>query len=151
MHLELPALVGASVDELLELRTREPESFRRLQLALREALRLQAKASTVGSDAVSIAREIENDVIRPALTEIDRTLTRFEQERERKALRFLARTVVSVSIGLAASLISPLGMATAIAVIGRDVVDTIGSWTDGRPGISTDAYFILWKAREHSH
>lgn len=151
LSLELPALLGLGAEDLIELRAREAESFSRFQAAVRSALRLQADASP-DSDATAIARQIEDDVIRPALSEIDRKLTVFEEARKAKALRYLGRTVVSCSLGLASSVVSPLGMVTAMAAIGRDTIDVMGTWKDGRPDVASDDYFILWKAREeHAH
>ena len=144
--LRLPVLERVPVSELLAIRENERASFE----AFREALRKAAKERVESSghaDAAKIARDIEEDIIGPSLTEIRRKLAAAQQLLVRKQ-------VMNLGIGSLGTVCGVLGaapLATAL-VIGAtaNAAAAQGKVFEERRDISLSDMYFLWTVEEHS-
>ncbi|NOK11871.1 hypothetical protein [Corallococcus exercitus] len=143
-HLELPALKGISVKDLLALRQSERESFDAFRNALRQAAK-ERIANAAGSDPAKIAQEIRQDLIEPSLNVISRKLIAAEAILKRKQV---------LNLGI-------MGLATACGVLGQIPLATalFGGATaaavaahvkakEERHEIALNDMYFLWTAHE---
>jgi hypothetical protein len=74
LNLEFPFLNGIGAKEMVKLREHEGASFERFRNAIRKAILERLRAAASGDDSTGIAAEIIDDVIHPALLEIEMKL-----------------------------------------------------------------------------
>jgi hypothetical protein len=144
--LHLPVLENVSPRDLLKLRRNEGGAFERFRVALRTAIR-ERVATVGGSDASQIAGEIERDLLRPALAEIDEKLVAAKGVLARKAAVGLAVGVLATTCGLVLGvpILTGVGAATAASLLQAEY-----KFTEERRDIRFSDMYFLWKAH-HAH
>jgi hypothetical protein len=146
-RLELPALHGIDARTLLKIRNDERPTFDRFRRALAKAMEDRLAAST-SKNAAEIANEIQQDVLEPALADI--------QMRLKAATGVLTRKA-GVTIGIAGlPTIYGLYKATPLLVVPglMQAVGTLISAThkyiEERRDIALSDMFFLWEAQRHA-
>ena len=140
--LKLPVLQDVPIPDLIRIREDEHECFeafrQAIQLAIRERL-------TDGAGSVAVAREVERDVIAPALLAIDRRLHAAKRALGRKAATSIAVGAVLAAVGLleAAPLILGTGVAGATSTL-----PALHKYLDDRSDVELSDMYFLWKVRE---
>ncbi|MEV6527715.1 hypothetical protein AB0M43_37920 [Longispora sp. NPDC051575] len=115
MALQLPALEGVPLKELLRIRKDEALSFDRFRVAMRSAIKERLRGEEeLSSEA--IAREIREDIVEPALLEIESKLKAARKVLIRKSGASVAVTSIATVVGLMAHmpLLLPAGIAAGM-------------------------------------
>jgi hypothetical protein len=138
-RIGLPVLDGIDPGTLMSLRKAEADSFRRCQHALRSAIRERIR-SMPDASASQVAKEIEDDVIAPALADVGRRLRSAERS-------LIKKTGVSFAVG---SLTTTVGLLTGIPAVSAagvsaalSSIPVIHKYFEQRDELrSSDLYFI---------
>lgn len=145
-ELQLPFLENITPRDLIKLRQEEREPFERFRLALRKAITERLNIS--GSTEVSkLASEIERDVLRPALFDVDQRLRAARQVLARKAATSLGVGAFATTCGLVLGV--PLLVGAGAAATAGAIQAEYKFIEESRDIRLMDMYF-LWKAA-HSH
>jgi hypothetical protein len=146
LELELPVLDGVRPVDLMALRSAEGASFERFRTALKSAI--AARLASDGSiNAKAIAREIEADVIRPALADIEQRLKAAQSVLTRKAAIGLSIGALATTCGLV------LGVPTlTVAGVGSAMTALQAEYKhiEERRDVQLADMYFLWRA-SHAH
>lgn len=143
LELPLPVLEGLTARDIVKFRTDHRPHFERFQFALTEAIREQEKRT--GSDSPrEIAAAVNEDFIRPAMADIERSMT------ETRKL-FGKKSGVSVAIGTAiagAGMLSsiPLVIASGLGAAVTVTLTSANSYMDSKKEARLSDTYFLWKA-----
>lgn len=139
-ELKLPHLSEVPVADLLRARRDSPESFRDFQQALRRAARERLRATP--AEASVVAREIEEDIIEPAIRRITKQVSATASRLRRLAIEVGVGTFVT-TFGLLSSngVVASAGLVTLTdaARRARDTAD-----------VKESDMFFIWSAGHHS-
>lgn len=147
LELQLPVLDGVSPADLLALRSAEGESFERFRAALKKAISARL-ASDGSADAIAIARDIETDLLRPALMDIEQRLKAAQTVLVRKAAVGLTVGALATTCGLV------LGVPTlAVAGVGSAMtaLQAEYKYIEERRDVELSDMYFLWRASHVSH
>jgi hypothetical protein len=145
LELELPVLDGVRSADLIALRSAEGACFERFRTALKSAIsaRMDSKES---ANAKAIAREIEIDVVRPALADIEQRLRAAQSVLARKAVVGLTIGALATTCGLV------LGVPTlTVAGVGSAMTALQAEYKhiEERRDIELADMYFLWRASHH--
>jgi hypothetical protein len=146
LEMQLPVLDGVSPADILALRAAEGESFQRFRAALKTAIHARLDAAGTAT-AEQIAREIEIDVLSPALADIGLRLRAAQATLSKKAVLGLGIGALATTCGLALG-VPPLavaGVGAAMAALQAEY-----KYIEERNQIKLDQMYFLWKA-SHAH
>ncbi|MDB4908082.1 MAG: hypothetical protein JWO05_2866 [Gemmatimonadetes bacterium] len=138
--LRLPTIDGIDPAALMKLRQDEHPHF----AAFRNALRLAAKERlTNTSSTTDIAREIERDVIGPALTDLQRRLQEAERVLAKKAALRIGMGALATTCGVVSAnpLLVTAGVGTVLSALGP-----LDSHADARKDAILDDMYFLFRA-----
>jgi hypothetical protein len=146
-QLELPFIDDVPISDLIRIRQDEYPYFDRFRRSLSEALTAALDRSTDDTEPRDLAREIENDVIAPALMDIERRLRSAERTLTRKALTTggVAGAVTTVGLLLGMPLIVGGGVASAVTTI-----PALHKYLDDRGAIELSDMYFLWHAQREA-
>lgn len=115
LNLSLPVLEGVPAAELVKVRKDEAMSFERFRHSLRVAIR-ERLSNVQASSSAEMASSVVDDVINPALNDIQQRLGAAQDLLTRKSMVSLAVGSISTTIGLIAGipLLLPAGAAWAL-------------------------------------
>lgn len=148
VHINLPVLEGLSIQHLLELREREHDSFIRFRDSIRIAIGERLKVS---EDSQIIAKQINEDVISPALTNIRQRLAASEHSLAKKAGIATFLTALTTTCGLLAHAAPATLALSSVGVMAAATNTIVQKYLDERQNVSLDSMYFLWKATEHVH
>jgi hypothetical protein len=146
LELNLPILEGAPIRELLKLRADEREHFERFRVALRRAIAARTGAT---ASATSLATEIVNDEVMPALQAIADRLSASKRALGRKSAYSLAVGVLATACGALIGL-APLLAGGAVAGIAGTIAAQ-AKFADERRDLELSDMYFLWRAAAHAH
>lgn len=144
-NIPMPFIDGLSTKEMLRIREQESASFEVFRSAIRKAIAERVKVAEDGERAFDIAIEIAEDVIGPALADIENRLN--------ATLRSLVR---GASIGLAVGgTVATVGLLTAFPVAGPIAgavlaLPDIRNYLNARRDVETSEMYFLWKLSQKS-
>jgi len=145
LSLRLPVMENASPREILDLRRDEGDSFIAFQRALRSAIRERVDLAKAGDTGPGIAREVVNDIITPALAEIDRGLKTAARSMRRKSATRIVFTTTAVTAGLLTGL--PGAVAAGVgALFGATALQPVEKFYDAREKLEMKDMYFLWHA-----
>ena len=145
-EIQLPFIEDIAPRDLIKLRHDERESFERFRVALRKAIAERMKASG-SANASALAIEIERDILRPAVLDVDQRLRAAQQVLTRKAATSLAVGAFATTCGLVLGV--PLLVGAGAAATAGAIQAEYKFIEESRDIRLTDMYF-LWKAA-HAH
>jgi hypothetical protein len=144
--LRLPVVEGLDARDLMALRNDEQDAFDIFRSSLRSAISERVRASPT-SDSVKLAREVQLDVIEPALATIERRLD---------AAGRLLNKKNGVNVGLAglSTVCGLVGMPEVAAGVllaagGSGVTSGFKYFEDTRD-VSLDGMYFLWRVKRHA-
>jgi len=144
-NIPMPFIEGLSTKEILRIRDHEAASFEVFRNALRQAITERLKASGNDSTSEDIALDIVEDLIIPALADIENKLD--------AALRLLKR---GSSVGLAAGgTVATVGLLTGFPIAGPLVgaalaLPDVRNYFNARREIESSDLYFLWNISEKS-
>jgi hypothetical protein len=145
-QLELPVLDNIDVATLLELRASEQEHFDRFRDSLRTAVRSRIEAAP-DADTHTIAREVQEDVIEPALNDIRLRLKTAEAALNRK--RKLPTAVGALLTGCGVLSGQPLLVAAGLSTC-APLFSAAARFEDDRREVELSEMYFLWRASGHA-
>jgi hypothetical protein len=139
-NVPMPFIDGLTTWEILKIRDDEAASFEVFRSALQRAISERIKATDGDKDATDIGVEIANDVIGPALADIENRLD--------AALRLLGRGAAAGVV--AAGTVATVGALAAVPVLGAVAGAAIAlpdlrSYLNSRKEIEISEMYYLWK------
>ncbi|MDN3355878.1 hypothetical protein [Actinomadura sp. DC4] len=147
-NLHLPVVDGLPIKELLTLREAERDAFEGFRDSLTQAFkeRLAAEGSA-DRDSNSIAREVQSDVVAPALRVIERRLHAAEDALQKKHHYNIAMAGLSTVCGMLGivPIATALGLAAAAGVVTAET-----KFVEEKRDISLSGMYFLWQANEHA-
>ena len=150
LRLDLPVLDGIPTKQLIEFRRQEQDSFIQFRSSLTTAITEHLRSGTPGS-ADSIANEIRNDVIEPALSKIRRRLTASETLLAKKAGVGLFLGALATTCGLLCGVPSPVSVSAGVGATLATTGAAADKHLEERQQISLNDMYFLWKATRHFH
>lgn len=142
-NIPMPFIDGLPTKEILRIREQESASFEVFRSAIRKAIAERIKVAEDGERAFDIAIEIAEDVIGPALADIENRLN--------ATLRSLVR---GASVGLAVGgTVATVGLLTAFPVAGPIAgaalaLPDIRNYLNARRDVETSEMYFLWKVSQ---
>ncbi|WP_329788688.1 hypothetical protein V1227_29865 [Lentzea sp. DG1S-22] len=100
-NLSLPYVENLDSKELLAVREHEAADFQAFQIAIRKAIKVRID-SIPDADAEQVASDVIDDVIEPALIELNRKMSRAVEVLERRSLLAIGVSVTLTTVGLLA-------------------------------------------------
>ncbi|MFE0022430.1 hypothetical protein [Amycolatopsis sp. NPDC059021] len=149
LNVTLPLPEGISAREIIALRSHHAADFAAFQLAIRKAIKEKASAAT-GTNATKIADEIFDDLIQPALINIDRKITSATESLAKRSAVAIAIGSAVTTIGLLA--FSPL-VVPGIVVGAGGILTNAYDHIKSRQEIKLSDMYFLWhlSARASKH
>ncbi|WP_331123859.1 hypothetical protein [Longimicrobium sp.] len=140
-HLRLPVVDGLSTATLLRLRDDERMHFEAFRTALRKAATEKLK---VDASAEVIAKEIQTDILEPAILDLSRRLQAAERALARKAGLRVGVGALSTACGLLTGnpLLLATGLGTALSALGP-----VDSHADAKKDVELNDFYFLLKAQ----
>ncbi|UUU22179.1 hypothetical protein [Streptomyces sp. DSM 40750] len=143
LQLPLPVLQGLAARDIVRFRADHKPHFERFQHALTEAIREQADRVGTSSPA-NIAAAVNEDFIRPAMADIERSMI------ETKRL-FGTKSGTSIAVGTAiagAGILSsiPLVIASGLGAAVTVTLASANSYLDSKKDAKLSDVYFLWKA-----
>ncbi|MER5457018.1 hypothetical protein ABT008_19735 [Micromonospora sp. NPDC002389] len=146
LQIELPFLQGVSASDLLKLMQDERPSFDRFQATIRKAVR--EKVEKAGDKSpVEISRQIEKDLIRPGLAEIDVSLTSARKALAKKSGTAIGVGSALVTVGVLTAI--PLVIAAGVSAIASPILDA-KKYLDDRATLESKDIYFLWQMQRHA-
>jgi hypothetical protein len=141
---DVPVVFGTPLVQLLRFREAEGEAFRVYRDALKKAVQ---ESESIGPNK---AEAVFSDVVQPELNKIDLAMKRNPKLLLQSSGRDVLFTTGTLSIALAAGLVSPV-LASALVVAGgrflyEAIKSSIAAFLDPKDA-QANPYFFLWKAR----
>lgn len=143
MEIGLPILQGVRVRDLIKLRVDEGEAFERFRSALKIALKERTANATMASSVISVSQEVLDDVITPALSDIQQRLDVARRTLARKSTANMAVGTTVILAGLLAGvpMVLPAGIALGLGVAGTHY----SKFLDDKGSIELSDMYFLWK------
>lgn len=149
LQLRLPVFSDLNVADFLKLREDERPAFELFRTGLRDQIQSKLDSAARGDTAAGIARNVEDDYLRPGLAEIEQRI-----RGSRKAL--IKRTSISLGIGTSAATISamssvPMMIAGSVVALGSAVplAPLLGSYIDEvNKEIPMHKLYFLWRLKK---
>jgi hypothetical protein len=145
-QLRLPVVDGLSTKDLLALREEEGDAFDAFRSSLREAIQERIRIGEP-SNTDSLAAEVEQDVIEPALIDIQRRLAAAEKLLNKKQSVNVALAALSTVCGLVGQ--PELGMGVYLAA-GGSAVNAEFKYMEEKRDVSLEGMYFLWSAKQHA-
>lgn len=150
LHLELPVLDGISTKHLIEFRRQEQDSFIQFRSSLTEAIQERLRIGPAAS-AQSLANEIRNDVVEPALSKIRRRLETSETLLAKKSGVGLFLGALATTCGLLCGLPGPESVSAGVGATVATTWAAADKHLQEQQQVSLDDMYFLWKATKHFH
>jgi hypothetical protein len=149
LQLRLPVFSNLNVSDFLKLREDERPAFENFRKGLRDQIQSQLGSAVRGETATNIARDVEDDYIRPGLAEIEQRI-----RGSRKAL--IKKSGLSFGIGTSVATIGavssvPMMIAGSVIALGSTVplAPLIGSYIDEvNKEIPMHKLYFLWRLKK---
>jgi len=150
LNLSLPVLQYASPRDIMQLRQEERTSFEAFQLALRSAIRQQVAMAVDGRTSRDIARVVSEGFIKPALSDIERSIRAATRTMLRKSgVRAIVAATTEVTTGLLTGYASAVAAGIGLA-LGASTLQPLDNYIDARKEIELKDMYFLWKAERCS-
>ena len=141
--LRLPVAESVGSRHLLQLRRQEGSSFDVFRTALRKAMRERISAiGDQGNDSMTIAQEIADDILEPALNDIENKLVASRRLLDKTAGMSMGLGVLTTTIGLLSSTPITLGALVGAVVAAPEIKGYFSS----RKELETSDFYFLWRA-----
>ncbi len=142
--LKLPVFDHLETRDLIKIREDERPDFEAFRSALRTAIRDRLSSATDSDSAVSIARSIDEEYLRPGLAEIERKARNNRQVLLKKTVVDL--TIGSTAAGVAAITSVPLMIAGGAVALGSAVplAPVIHKYIEDKRSIKMSDLYFLW-------
>lgn len=146
LSLELPILRDASPQDIALIRKEEAASFAAFRTALRKAINERVEAAGESSDPSTIAKQIDQDLIAPAVNDIERSLEVARRTMLRKSATRIGLATVGVTAGLLTGF--PLMIASGLGlVISATSLPPLDAYIEKKQEIELRDMYFLWKAQ----
>ncbi len=140
-RIPMPVMSEVPVREIVALREDQGAAYDALRSSLRKAIK-ERLASDKSEDAEAIALEIANDVINPALIEIERKLTAANRVLTRKMSLNSGVSAVLTTVGLLAN--APLVTGAGLAA-GAASIQSAHKYIEDTENIKMSDMYFLWE------
>lgn len=147
INIAFPFINGISAAEIIKIREQEGVSFERFRNALRSAITERVKAAAAGEDSASIASEILDDVVCPALLEIEAKLDSARRMLVRGSGLALGAGAVTTTVGLLASVPLVVGPIVSAVFAAPD----FRTYLAQRREVELADMYFLWKMSSPKH
>lgn len=146
LELQLPVLDGVNPADLIALRSAEAESFERFRSALRVAIAARLKEASPSASAIKVARDIEMDLIAPALADIERKLKKASAVVAKKAAIGISVGAFATTCGVLfdVTTLAAAGVAAAMALLGAEF-----KHIEERRDVELSDLYFMWQASHH--
>ena len=143
VEIGLPILDGISAADLLKIRDDEADAFERFRTALRAAINESLRKEHQSSNPHRIAIDVIEEVLVPALPDIDQRLRVAQKTLARKSAANISVGAAIVTVGLIAGipLLLPAGIALGIGVPGAN----FNSYLDQKGQVELSDLYFMWK------
>jgi len=144
--LQLPVINGLAPKDLLAIRESEHDAFEAFRSSLRMAIR--ERLSVGGSEPSNVAQEISQDVIQPALNNIERRLASAQSVLSRKH----GLTSTLTAFGAVCGFMGHIELAGALFVASAvSAVDSEKKMVEDKATIESSDMYWLWKVKHEGH
>jgi hypothetical protein len=146
LNLALPVLEGVPAAELIRVRQAEALSFERFRQSLR--LAIQDRLTNSQATPAQLATEIVDDVVNPALYDIQQRLSAAQDVLVRKSAVSIGVGAISTTIGLIAGmpLLLPAGVAWAL-LPGQHYM----KYLEEKRDIELSDMYFLWRQEHYAY
>lgn len=148
-NLRLPVVDGIPIKELIALRKSEQDAFEVFQDSLTKAVKVKLANAASTEDANSLAQEIQEDEIDPALHQIQQRLHAAEWALRKNHRYNIAIAGLATMCGL---LGGPVDLAVGLglaAVTGTAAVEA--KLVTDQKEVSQEGMYFLWRAKEYAN
>lgn len=146
----VPFIEGLSVDKILELRSRENESFLMFRLAMQEAIKEYNK--NLGRLTVKDAKAIHSDIIKPKLAVLDKRVKVASRDLLKSSYRTATAWIGAISFGYMSGMLTGDMIKMASCFGGMNIISNLLQNTmkesDSERKIVEDSMYFLWKLRK---
>jgi hypothetical protein len=149
IELQLPAFTQLNASDFLRLREDERPAFERFRKALHDQIKLELDSSSRGDSAGHIARNVEENYLRPELAEIEERFRGSRKALIRKSATSLTIGTSVATVGAIAS--TPLMIASAVVALGSTVplAPIFGSYIDETSKeLPMHELYFLWRLKK---
>jgi hypothetical protein len=146
LSLDLPVLRHISPKEIALVRKEEGAAFEAFRIALRRAIRERVAAASSGDTNESIAREIAQDVLAPAVLDIERGLQAAQRTMARKSSSRVAVGMVGAAAGLLTGFPEIVTGALGLSGFTASLVPVKDEYDKAKAEIEIKDMYFLWKA-----
>jgi len=144
LRLPLPVIHGLPARDVVKLREDERPHFDRFQAALKNAIREQISRDS-NRPAGDIARDVQEEFIRPALADIERSLKSSKRVLAKKTSLTLSVGSVAVTVGALTSV--PLMLSAGVGAAFGMSLSGLSRNVEETGGIEMSDVYFLWKAQ----
>jgi hypothetical protein len=147
LHLKPPFLQEADLETLIRIREDERAHFEAFRSSIRLAIRERLLASS-GSDPQLIAKELEQDLIAPALTQIERKLSAARSVLAKKTGTSVGVGFVAATCGLLTG--NPL-LVTAGVGAAMTTLAAVNKYFEEQRDIALSDMYFVWRGRTYEY
>lgn len=151
LALSLPVLVNVPPKDIVAIRKEEGAAFEAFKLALRTVIRERIAAAVDGDTNQAIAKEVSQDVLMPAVVEIERGLRGAQRVLARKSASRAAFAMVGAAAGLLTGLPEIVTGTLGLGGIGlgaKSMVPLLDEYHDTKRELEAKDMYFLWKAEQ---
>lgn len=146
LSLELPFLQNASPQDIALIRKEEAVAFDAFRIALRKAIKERVDVAGDDADPAVMAKEIGEDIIAPAINDIERSLDTARRTMLRKSATRVGLATVGVTAGLLTGF--PLMIASGLGlVVSATSLPPFDAYIEKKQEIELRDMYFLWKAQ----
>jgi hypothetical protein len=146
-QLELPVLNGVDPRTLLKIRNDERPTFDRFRRALTKALE-DRLANISNTDTTNIVNEIRQDVLEPALGDIEMRLKAATGVLARKATASIGIAGLPTIFGL--YMATPLLVAVGLGAAVNTLINATHKYFEEKRDVALSDMFFLWEVQQHA-
>lgn len=140
-NINLPAMQGLGSRELIAIREQEGDAFEAFRVTLQQAMSVRLKQDGSG-DPSAIAKDIENELLEPALVDLRRRLAAAEKTLQRKHIVHSAAAGLATVCGLLGESAAATTIVTAVTA---SAAQAEFSAIEKKTEVQTDNMYFLWK------
>jgi hypothetical protein len=149
-NLQLPVLEGIPTADLINIRRDEAPYFLNFRNALRRATEERLKLNSSDS-GLTIAEEIQADIIEPQLEKIRANLAAAERSLVKKTSVGIFLGAVGTTCGLLSGILPAMAIGAGVASALGTTGVAASKYLDDQKEVSLNDMYFLWKATEHAH
>jgi hypothetical protein len=147
LQLDLPVFRSLTSRDFLKLREDERPHFERFRAGLRAEINDHLAAAQAGTPVSVIAREIEEDYLRPGIAELEAQMRSSRKALVGKSKVNLSMTTTPTVIGALTSI--PLIIGSVAALLSLEGL-AVNSYMEDRKAIEKENLYFLWRARKQA-